>query len=114
MIETHGQQQLTLFHGYYGQHQYLPIAITCAENDFVLLVGLRHGTSAAALGADDDLRFLTSKLRSVWPDVSIHVRGDSGDGVPVMYHVCEELNLTETLSLWSRGTEQNQPWGGGT
>ena len=35
---THGQQQLTLFHGYYGQHQYLPIAITCAENDFVLLV----------------------------------------------------------------------------
>ena len=62
---THGQQQLTLFHGYYGQHQYLSMAITCAQNDFVLLVGLRHGTCAASLGADDDLRFLTGRLRAV-------------------------------------------------
>jgi hypothetical protein len=65
----------------------------------VLLVGLRCGTCAASLGADDDLRFLTSKLRAVWPDVSIHVRGDSGFGVPVMYHVCEELNLTYTFGF---------------
>ena len=27
---THGAQQLTLFHGYYGQYQYLPRVITCA------------------------------------------------------------------------------------
>ena len=31
--ETHGSQQLTLFHGYYRQYQYLVCAITCAEND---------------------------------------------------------------------------------
>ena len=43
---THGQQQLTMYHGYYEQHQYLPIVFTCAENDAVLLVGLRHGTGA--------------------------------------------------------------------
>lgn len=96
---THGQQQLTFFHGYYKQHQYLPIAITCAENDAVLLVGLRHGTCAAALGADDDLRFLTSRLRAVWPDVHLHVRGDSGYGVPLMYEVCDELNLTYTFGI---------------
>ena len=29
--ETHGAQQLTLFHGYYEQYQYLPLVITCAE-----------------------------------------------------------------------------------
>ena len=49
---AHGQQQLIMFHGYYEQYQYLPIAITCAENDMVVLVGLRHGTCHAALGAD--------------------------------------------------------------
>ena len=32
---AHGQQQLIMFHGYYEQYQYLPIAITCAENDMV-------------------------------------------------------------------------------
>ena len=96
---THGQQQLTFFHGYYDQHQYLPIAITCAETDQVLLVGLRHGTCHPALGADDDLRLIVERLRRRWPDVEIIVRGDSGFGVPVMYDVCEELGLTYTFGL---------------
>jgi hypothetical protein len=96
---THGAQQLTLFHGYYRQYQYLPLAITCAENDFVLLVGLRHGTCAAFLGADDDLRYLVGRLRAVWPDVHLHVRGDSGFASPAMYGVCAELGLTYTFGI---------------
>lgn len=96
---THGQQQLTMFHGYYEQHQYLPIAISCAENDMVLLVGLRHGTCSAFLGADNDLRYLARRLRAVWPDVQIHVRGDSGFGVPLMYDVCQELRLSYTFGI---------------
>jgi len=32
---AHGGQQLIMFHGYYGQYQYLPRVITCAENDQV-------------------------------------------------------------------------------
>jgi hypothetical protein len=96
---AHGQQQLTLFHGYYQQYQYLPIAITCAENDVVALVGLRHGTCHASLGADDDLRYLAGRLRAVWPDVQIHVRGDSGFGVPKLYDVCAELRLSYTFGI---------------
>src|SRR5271166_4423771 len=71
---AHGQQQLIMFHGYYEQYQYLPIVITCAENDMVLLVGLRHGTCDAALGVDNDLRYLMGRLRAVWPDLQVHVR----------------------------------------
>ena len=52
---THGQQQLTFFHGYYEQYQYLPNAITCAETDQVACVSLRHGTCHPALGIDDAL-----------------------------------------------------------
>jgi len=96
---THGKQQLIMFHGYYEQYQYLPIAITCADNDMVTLVGLRYGTCPAYLGADNDLRYLVSKLRAVWPDVHIHVRGDSGFGVPVMYNVCRELRLSYTFGI---------------
>jgi hypothetical protein len=96
---AHGQQQLIMFHGYYEQYQYLPIVITCAENDMVMLVGLRHGTCHAALGADNDLRYLMGRLRAVWPDVQIHVRGDSGLGVPRMYDVCQELQLTYTFGI---------------
>jgi hypothetical protein len=96
---THGQQQLTMFHGHYEQYQYLPIVFTCAENDMVLLVGLRHGTCEAALGVDGDLRYLTARLRAVWPDVQIHVRGDSGLGAPKMHDVCRELRLSYTFGI---------------
>jgi hypothetical protein len=96
---AHGQQQLIMFHGYYEQYQYLPIVITCAENDLVLLVGLRHGTCHASLGADTDLRYLMGRLRAVWPDVHVQVRGDSGLGVPLMYDVCRELRLSYTFGI---------------
>src|SRR5262245_10884994 len=87
---AHGAQQLILFHGYYDQYQYLPIVITCAENDMTLVVGLRHGSCEASLGVDNNPRYLEARLRATWPDVHIHVRGDSGFGVPRMYIVCRE------------------------
>lgn len=96
---AHGQQQMVMFHGYYEQYQYLPIAITCAENDMTVLVGLRYGTCPAYLGADNDLRYLMRRLRAVWPDVHIHVRGDSGFGVPRMYDVCRELRISYTFGI---------------
>ena len=96
---AHGQQQLIMFHGYYEQYQYLPITFTCAENDMTLLAGLRHGTCAAYLGADDDLTYLVGRMRAVWPDVQISIRGDSGFGVPCMYDACESLGVTYTFGL---------------
>src|SRR5262249_47719596 len=30
---AHGHQQLTFWHGYYDQNQYLPLVVTCADND---------------------------------------------------------------------------------
>lgn len=96
---VHGHQQLSLFHGYYGNHQYLPIVFTCAENDAVLSIGLRHGTCAAFLGADDDLRYLVQRLRAAWPEVQIHLRGDGGFGVPVMIEACHELQILFTFGI---------------
>ena len=96
---AHGQQQMTFFNGFYDQNQYLPIAITCAENDLTVLVGLRHGTCPAWLGVDDDLRYLVGRLREVWPDVEIVIRGDAGFGAPIMYDVCRELRVTFTFGI---------------
>jgi len=96
---AHGQQQLILFHGFYEQYQYLPVVITCAENDMVLLIGLRHGTAHASLGVDNDLRYLMGRLWAAWPDVQVHVRGDSGLGVPRLYQACQELRLSYTFGL---------------
>ncbi len=95
--ETPGQQQLSLFHGYYDHHQYYPLSITCAENDQLVMVSLRHGTAPAFLGADDDLRDIVNRWREVWPDIEILVRADSAFGVPLMLNLCDELRLTDTF-----------------
>ena len=101
---THGQQQLTFFHGYYEQYQYLPRAITCAENDLVVSICLLHGTAHPTLGAQDDLNYLVTRLRQAWPDVCIHLRGDSGFGTPTMYNACEQLRIDYTLGIGMNAT----------
>jgi Transposase DDE domain group 1 len=94
---THGSQQLTLFHGYYEQYQYLPLVITCAETDAIVMLSLRHGTAAAWLGADGDLAYLVKRVRALWPDVRIRVRGDGGFGVPIMHEACASLDVIYTF-----------------
>jgi hypothetical protein len=96
---THGQQQLTFFHGYYGQYQYLPRVITCAENDLVLTVCLLHGTAHPTLGIQDDLAYVVGRLRQAWPGVRLHIRADSGFGSPLMYETCEQLELQYTVGI---------------
>ena len=95
--QTHGAQQLTLFHGYYEQYQYLPLVITCAENDAIVMISLRHGTASASLGADDDLAYLIKRCREVWPDVQIRVRGDCGFGNPTMHELCDTQDVIYTF-----------------
>lgn len=96
---THGEQQLTFFHGYYDQYQYLPRAITCAENDLVVMICLLFGTAHASLGAADDIEYLVGRLREAWPGVDIHVRADTGFAVPEFYERCEQLNVFYSIGF---------------
>ena len=96
---THGQQQLTFYHGFYKQYQYLVRAITCAENDYVVLPVLLHGTAHAALGAHLDVARVVKALRAKFPDVRIHLRADSGYAVPVLYETCEDLRIDYSIGI---------------
>jgi hypothetical protein len=96
---THGEQQLTLFHGFYKQYQYLVRAITCAENDQVVLPVLLHGTADAALGVAQDVKRVERALRQRFPHVLIRLRADSGYAKPRLYRACEELDVEYTIGI---------------
>lgn len=96
---THGQQQLSLFHGYFGQYQYFPLIVSESTTKHVFLAWLRPGTVHASLGADEDLMRVVNALRKERPDIAIHIRGDAGFGMPRMYEVCEQNNLTYTFGF---------------
>lgn len=96
---THGSQQLTFFHGYYEQYQYLQRVITCADNDQIVMASLLFGTAPSTLGVDDDLAYLLERLRRVWPGVRITLRADSGFATPNFYVTCEALSVDYTIGL---------------
>jgi len=96
---THGQQQLTLFHGFYSQYQYLVRAVTCAENDLVVLPTLLYGTADPALGLEDDLRRVVQALREKFPHVLIRLRADSGYAKPWLYRACERLDVEYSIGI---------------
>jgi hypothetical protein len=96
---THGQQQLTLFHGYYDQYQYFVRVITCAENDLVVLPTLLHGTADPALGLEMDLPRIVQALREKFPGILIHLRADSGYAKPWFYRLCERLDVEYSIAI---------------
>src|SRR5262245_2726121 len=75
------------------------------------MLSLRPGNVHAALGADDDLEYLVTRLRQAWPDVGLHVRGDCGFGVPAMYEVCERLRVSYTFGLSTNAVLQRETEG---
>lgn len=94
---VHGQQTLSGYHGYYKQHQYLPLVMFEGHSGFPLACWLRPGTMHAACGAVDTLRHIVERLRQVWPNVEIRVRGDGGFSVPALLDYCEEAELGYAL-----------------
>jgi len=95
----HGDQQLCLFHGYYGQYQYLPLIISEPTTKHVFSAWLRPGTLHPTRGADDDLLRVVGRLREARADVRIHVRGDADFGLPVMMDCCESQGFSYTFGL---------------
>jgi Transposase DDE domain group 1 len=90
---VHGHQRLSAYHGYYRQHQYLPLLVYDGATGFPLAAWLRPGTVPASAGATAVLADLVAALRAAWPGVRITIRGDNGLAVPAMYTFCEDHDV---------------------
>ena len=90
---VHGHQALSGYHGYYRQHQYLPLFVYDGATGFPLAAWLRPGAAHASLGAAEVLDGIVARLRAAWPGVRIKVRSDNGLAVPGVYDYCEAHDL---------------------
>ena len=99
---THGQQQLTGFHGYYREHCYLPLIVTAQVDggaQHLLAAVLRPGRSHASRWARAVLARLVGKLRAAFPQVRIVFRADSGFALPELYDWCEDHGVQYLLGI---------------
>jgi hypothetical protein len=71
---VHGHQTLSGYHGYYRQHQYLPLFVSDGATGFPLAAWLRPGPVHASPGAAEVLDRIVTALRAAWPGVRIRGR----------------------------------------
>lgn len=90
---THGQQELTFFHGYYDQHMYHPMLVFDGLTGQLVTAILRPGNAHAARGGMGVLRRIIVALKRRFPKTSIVVRGDSAFAVPRLMAMLEEMNV---------------------
>jgi hypothetical protein len=90
---THGNQQLSFFHGYYDHKMYYPVLINEAKSGYPLVLQLRAGNSHAGKGVAGILRWLFRRIKKAWAGVEIILRGDGGFSLPEIIKVCERAKV---------------------
>lgn len=98
---TYGNQQLSLFHGYYGHYMYFPVLINEAKSGYPLILELRAGNSHSGKGVVGLLRWLFWRLKKVWPKTKIILRGDAGFSLPEIVNLCERGEIGYVLGFSS-------------
>lgn len=93
----HGNQEGRFFHGYYKSYCYLPLYIFCG--DHLLLAQLRPSNIDAAKGSREEVARIIGRIREVWPEVRIIVRGDSGFCRDDLMTWCEDHGVDYVLGL---------------
>jgi len=96
---THGDQEGSAYHGYYGQHMYHPLLVFDGDTNQLITAVLRPGNAHGSRGVVAVLGRLVRLLRTWWPGVQIELRADSGFAVPALYEYCEHEGIGYTIGL---------------
>jgi len=77
-ITTYGNQQLSLFNGYYGETCYLPLIIADGDNGDIITSILKPGTKHATFLLIPIVKRLFAVIEEKYPNVKFVIRADSG------------------------------------
>lgn len=102
--KTHGQQEMTFFHGFYGCHMYHPVFINDAKTGYPIMLQLRAGNSHAGKGIKSLLRWLFWRIRNKFPGVKIIMRGDAGFSLPEILNICERCSVNYVFGYTTNDT----------
>jgi hypothetical protein len=89
---AYGQQQLTLFNTYYGDHCFMPLHIYEGFSGKLITTILKPGRRSKSTNVFSIIRRLIKYLRAYWPKTIIILRGDS--------HFCSQQFMD-----WSQSQE---------
>ena len=94
---VHGDQENRFFHGYYDGYCFLPLYVFCGSQ--LLVAYLRPANIDASHHTAAILKLVAARLRQVWPDVGITLRGDSGFCRWKLMRWCDSNDIRYVLGL---------------
>ena len=97
----HGHQQLSFFHGKYGEYVYEPLLIFEGGSGTLLSAKLRSGKARSIDGLLPELERLVPRLRAHSPRVPLALRADAGFAAPRLYDWLEDHNLSYAVGFGS-------------
>lgn len=96
---THGNQQLSMFHGFYGQYMYNELFFHDGETGQIILPVLRPGNSHSARWYVSILRRVVERIRTDYPRIRIIIRADSGFSCARFYALAETYGLEFVIGM---------------
>lgn len=94
---AHGQ--LGMFNGYYDEHCFHPLFVTCSKTGFPFGVILRSGFVGSAHRAKSILKRIVRDLRAAIPGVEIIFKGDCAFGNGTLLNFCEEEGIGYVMGV---------------
>jgi Transposase DDE domain group 1 len=93
----HGEQEGRFYHGYYDHYCYLPLYVFAGEH--VLCAHLRPSNIDPSAGSGQQVERIVQRIRAVWPEVKIVLRGDSGFCREELMAWCEAHQVDYVLGM---------------
>jgi len=100
---THGNQQMSMFNGYYRQFMLNELFFHDGETGQIILPVLRPGNSHSNKWYVGILKRIIIKIRKVYPDMEIVIRTDSGFSCAPFYKLVDDYDL-----LFATGVASNE------
>ncbi len=96
---THGNQQLSMFNGYYGQFMYNELFFHDGHTGQILLPVLRPGNCHSNRWYVSILKRIITKIRAAYPNMKITIRADSGFSCAPFYELADHYDLYYAIGV---------------
>lgn len=90
---THGNQQMSMFNGYYGHFMYNELFFHDGQTGQIIVPVLRPGNSHSNKWYVGILKRILIKIKEKYPDIEITIRADSGFSGSEFYKLADEFSL---------------------
>jgi hypothetical protein len=107
---THGEQEGSLFNGFYDQTMYSPLIVCDGETGDLAAIKLRQGNAAASRDALAMIRRIVMVIKKKLPGIKIILRGDSGFENPRIYKYCEQNDIRYILGIRGHRQLEKRTW----